>query len=486
MSAEILIKHDVAPAAPPAGWNTIYTKTDGRMYHKNPAGVESLVSVVSNAEVFTNKTFNLTDNTLIATSLQLKTALTDETGSGAAVFANSPALITPTGIVKNDVGLGNVDNTSDENKPVSIAQAAANVADRAYADTLVVGLVDDRGNFNASINAYPSTGGSGAAGAILKGDLWTVSVAGTLPTSQVVTAGDLVRALVDTPGNTQANWAVTENNIGYVAENSANKVTSISGASTDTQYPTAKLAFDQLALKQDTVIAGAGLTKTGVTIDIVGTANRIVVAADAIDIGTDVVTLTASQTLTNKTLTAPLGIVKGDVGLGSVDNTSDVDKPVSTLQRAATQNSADRYLTSVAGTANAITAALTPALLAAVQGQKFHFVAALANTGATAIVINALASASITKNGTNALIADDILAGGAYVIIRDATGNFQLSGGAGGGGGTSLRGGAVAVNLQTLTGNVVLATGESGSAVGPLNGGGFSVTGTGTARFIVL
>lgn len=44
------------------------------------------------------------------TSLQLKNTISDETGSGALVFANSPALITPTGIVKGDVGLGNVVN----------------------------------------------------------------------------------------------------------------------------------------------------------------------------------------------------------------------------------------------------------------------------------------------------------------------------------------------------------------------------------------
>jgi hypothetical protein len=41
------------------------------------------------------------------------------------------------------------------------------------------------------------------------------------------------------------------------------------------------------------------------------------------------------QTLTNKTIVAPLGIVKANVGLGNVDNTSDVNKPVSTLQQAA-------------------------------------------------------------------------------------------------------------------------------------------------------
>ena len=34
--------------------------------------------------------------------------------------------------------------------------------DRAYAESLVVGLWDDRGNYDASVNAYPSSGGSGA------------------------------------------------------------------------------------------------------------------------------------------------------------------------------------------------------------------------------------------------------------------------------------------------------------------------------------
>lgn len=38
---------------------------------------------------------------------------------------NTPAISSPTGLVKADVGLGNVDNTSDANKPVSTAQATA-------------------------------------------------------------------------------------------------------------------------------------------------------------------------------------------------------------------------------------------------------------------------------------------------------------------------------------------------------------------------
>ena len=47
------------------------------------------------------------------------------------------------------------------------------------------------------------------------------------------------------------------------------------------------------------------------------------------------VTTTGTQTLTNKTITSPSGLVKGDVGLGNVDNTSDANKPVSTAGQTA-------------------------------------------------------------------------------------------------------------------------------------------------------
>lgn len=118
---------------------------------------------------------------------------------------------------------------------------------RAYAESLVTGLWDDRGNFDASVNAYPSTGGSGASGAIRKGDIWTVSVAGTLPTAQVVEIGDTVRAKQDNPGNTQSNWAIQQNNIGYVAENSTNKTSTVTGNETSTTlYLTVKGYYDYL------------------------------------------------------------------------------------------------------------------------------------------------------------------------------------------------------------------------------------------------
>ena len=67
------------------------------------------------------------------------------------------------------------------------------------------------------------------------------------------------------------------------------------------------------------------------------------------------VTLTGTQTLTNKTLTtpaiaSPTGLVKADAGLGNVDNTSDTAKPVSTATQTALNLKAD---TSSLGTAAA-------------------------------------------------------------------------------------------------------------------------------------
>jgi hypothetical protein len=56
------------------------------------------------------------------TSANLAAAVTNETGSGNLVFSASPTFSgTVSGITKAMVGLGNVDNTSDLNKPVSNA-----------------------------------------------------------------------------------------------------------------------------------------------------------------------------------------------------------------------------------------------------------------------------------------------------------------------------------------------------------------------------
>lgn len=103
--------------------------------------------------------------------------------------------------------------------------------------------------------------------------------------------------------------------------------------------------------------------------------------------GVPVVTTTGTETLTNKTLTAPVvsaptGIVKADVGLSNVDNTSDVNKPVSTAQAAAdaTRQPLDSDLTTIA--------ALAPANDTVIQRKSGLWVASTMATIKTDLVLN--------------------------------------------------------------------------------------------------
>lgn len=100
---------------------------------------------------------------------------------------------------------GNVINIHDTNLPNLIKIDGVDL--KAYIDTSVAGLLDYRGVYDASSNQYPSTGGSGTAGAVLKSDTWIVSVAGTL-NSQPVKVGDMIIAKVNNPAQTPANWNV--------------------------------------------------------------------------------------------------------------------------------------------------------------------------------------------------------------------------------------------------------------------------------------
>jgi hypothetical protein len=77
------------------------------------------------------------------------------------------------------------------------------------------------------------------------------------------------------------------------------------------------------------------------------------------------------------------------------------------------------------GTADVITASVSPAITVYAAGQRFIFVAASNNTGAVTINWNSVGAKAITKTGTTALAADDIVAGQIYVVVYDGT-QFQL------------------------------------------------------------
>ena len=78
----------------------------------------------------------------------------------------------------------------------------------------------------------------------------------------------------------------------------------------------------------------------------------------------------------------------------------------------------------VAGT-DTITGTTSPTLTAYATGNQFSFLVANTNTGAVTINVDALGAKAITRTGTTALVAGDMVAGQAVEIIYDGT-RFQL------------------------------------------------------------
>lgn len=191
--------------------------------------------------------------------------------------------LTTTGSVLNTTPAWKAKGSNNRVELAGDPTVALEAVTKQYADGLVAGLLDYRGAFTPAVasgaTGYPTTGGSGTSGAIMKGDAYAASAAGFILT-EAIQSGDWVIAKQDTPAQTAANWDRLNANISYVAEDAANKVTALSGGSTDTQYPSAKLVFDQLVLKQATLVSGTNI-KTINSQSLVGSGDLAVGASSA-------------------------------------------------------------------------------------------------------------------------------------------------------------------------------------------------------------
>ena len=181
-------------------------------------------------------------------------------------------------------------------------------------------------------------------------------------------------------------------------------------------------------------------------------------------------------------------LVNGELAVNIADEKLFIKNASGTVKVLAASNFVDQtgsavWLTSVSGT-NTITATATPTFAAYVTGMSFRFVAANSNTGPVTINIGGLGAKAVTKNGAEALGADDILAGAAVTIIYDGT-EFQLSAGAGAG--NSGANGAMIVNKTEVTADYTLPTGSNALSVGPVTvASGAAVTISSGQRWMIL
>jgi len=89
-------------------------------------------------------------------------------------------------------------------------QQDSDAANKRYVDSAAIGLLEDRGNYDASTNSPNLT--SPAPGEVNKGYVYVVSFAGNSFFSEPLEAGDVLRALQDDPSNL-GDWAITQSNM---------------------------------------------------------------------------------------------------------------------------------------------------------------------------------------------------------------------------------------------------------------------------------
>ena len=303
-------------------------------------------------------------------SSELAGVISDETGTGALVFANTPTLVTPvlgaataTSITatsgnmtvnaaagNNSVnlvptGTGSVDVANKRITSVAEPTQSSDAATKNYVDAVKTGLdvkdsviVTTTGNLTATY----SNGTSGVGATLTNsGTQAAITIdSRVLVVGERVLVKDQTTALqngfykVTTVGTASVNWVLTRTvdadedseitpgaftfvEEGTVGGNNGYVCTNV-GAITVGTTPITFVQFSGAG----SVIAGDGLTKTGNTLNAVGTNNRISISADAIDISSSYVGQATITTLgTIGTGTWQGSVIDGAYGGTGVANT---------------------------------------------------------------------------------------------------------------------------------------------------------------------
>jgi hypothetical protein len=142
-------------------------------------------------------------------------------------------------------------------------------------------------------------------------------------------------------------------------------------------------------------------------------------AANALnnDLATGLSTAITKDGQTTPTANIPLGGFK-ITGLGAGTVASDA------ARLSQVQNSTTTTLISITGT-DTLTGTVSPTLTAYATGQVFSFIVAATNTGAVTLNVDSIGVKAVTRTGSVALVAGDLVTGQVAVVEYDGT-RFQL------------------------------------------------------------
>ncbi len=417
-------------------------------------------TILNSAKDYTDKKINEITTTTIGAEPFIKT------GTVAQYFRGDKTFQT---LDKNTVGLSNVDNTSDINKPVSSATqlainnaTAGNMAGNANTATKLATPRTINGipfDGTANINITATSSSSSNANTLTGTTLASNVVSSSLTSVGNLTAGGIPYSLLT---GTVPTW--NQNTTGNAA--TATTATTANSATTATKLANARtingIAFDGTA---DITITGTGSGSSDA-----GTLTGTTLASNVVSSSLTSVGTISSGTWSGSTIALAKGgtgattaagalsnlgaepaisagttsqyfrgdktfqsLDKAAVGLGNVDNTSDANKPVSTATQTAINNA---VAGSMSGNAATATAASKLATARTINGVAFDGTADITITGTgsgssdagtltgTTLASNVVSS-SLTSVGT---ISSGTWNGSTIALAKGGTGATTAAG----------------------------------------------------------
>jgi hypothetical protein len=240
---------------------------------------------------------------------------------------------------KAEVGLGNVDNTSDANKPVSSATQTALNGKAALSHTHVASQISDSTVVGQALMTALSAGSARAAIGAGTSNL----VIGT--TSTTAKAGDYVPTKAEVGLGNVDNTSDLGKPISTAQQAAFDaKADLVGGVIPSSQMPSLALTNVVTVASQAAMLAlTSGQVQPGdIAVRTDGAGSFILTSADPSILGNWTL-LDAPANLVSSVNGQQGTVVLGgaDIGLGNVDNTSDINKPISSATQTALNGKAD-------------------------------------------------------------------------------------------------------------------------------------------------